>query len=282
MSNGHSKFGASSAYRWLACPGSIKLCEKAPERKESDAAAEGTRGHECLELILKNGPHKQLASERFLREKYPHEMVIHAGNAARTVWELAPKGAEILAEEKVLLTHIDEDCGGTLDASAVEHFGDLHVFDYKYGRHIPVEVENNSQMLMYAIGKAHEHHYNFDRVMLTIIQPRAEHAGGPVRTWVTTVAMLHEWNRRFKDGVRAAKKKDAPLKAGDHCFFCDAKPICKAFDPAAMKGMRGFFARPRTEKELEAQLALDFGEPFDCDEPAQTSRKKEKGRRSIF
>ena len=47
----HSRFGASSAHRWMACPGTIRMCEGIPERS-SAYADEGTQAHELLELRL--------------------------------------------------------------------------------------------------------------------------------------------------------------------------------------------------------------------------------------
>jgi hypothetical protein len=280
VSAGHSKFSASSAYRWLTCAGSVKLCERVETKRESASAIEGTLGHEPLEAILKNGPHKLLATEEFLRKKYDIEMVIHASNAAKHIWKIAPKDAEVLSEEKVILAHIDADFGGTFDASIVEHFGTLDIFDYKFGKHIPVEVEANEQMLAYAVGKAHQYDYNFERVRMTIIQPRAHHLQGPIRTWVTPIETLFKWNEIFKAGIKAAKKKNAPLKAGDHCFFCDAKKICPAFkaNPDAMKGMRAMFARPRTAEQMKEQNALDFAEPFDCDAPKPRDVKNKRAK----
>src|ERR1017187_8080245 len=104
LEKAHAEFSASSAYRWLACPGSIRLCAKA-EKRESDSAAEGTLGHEPLEALLKNGPDKRLATESFLRKKYDLEMVVHASNAAQAIWRMAPKGLTALSEHKVSLPH---------------------------------------------------------------------------------------------------------------------------------------------------------------------------------
>ncbi|MCA9333335.1 DUF2800 domain-containing protein, partial [Candidatus Saccharibacteria bacterium] len=47
----HSKLGASSAYRWTACPGSVALCEQAPEQESSIYAQKGTEAHEWAEKL---------------------------------------------------------------------------------------------------------------------------------------------------------------------------------------------------------------------------------------
>ena len=49
----HALFGASSAHRWLSCPGSLLLEKDFPDTK-SEAAAEGTLAHELAELKARN------------------------------------------------------------------------------------------------------------------------------------------------------------------------------------------------------------------------------------
>ena len=48
----HSKYGASSAERWLNCPGSIQLSETVPPQPSSSAATKGTAAHKLGELAL--------------------------------------------------------------------------------------------------------------------------------------------------------------------------------------------------------------------------------------
>ena len=51
---GHSIVGASSAHRWMACPGSNNLIAKAPPQESSIYASEGTCSHELAEHTLRN------------------------------------------------------------------------------------------------------------------------------------------------------------------------------------------------------------------------------------
>jgi len=50
----HSEFGASSAYRWMACPGSVSMSRGVPNTS-SVYAEEGTAAHEMGELAIKAG-----------------------------------------------------------------------------------------------------------------------------------------------------------------------------------------------------------------------------------
>lgn len=273
MSSNHAKFSPSSSHRWLACPGSISLSEQCPDPPESAAALEGTQAHECLELILKNGPEKKLATERLLREKYPLQMVVHAALSAVSIWQLKRKylsSALLLAETRSELFHIDRDMHGTSDAVIIEDFGTLQVIDYKYGR-MPVEVEENPQLIAYAIGIAHQHEYNFSEIICTVIQPRANHPDGPIRSWSTTAENLFEWSDRFRKGIRLAKHQDPPFASGEHCIFCPAKGICKSYDPSKVSSTKSRFITRATESDRKKQLHLDFKDPVSTNKSIKKS-----------
>ncbi len=255
--SGHAKYSPSASKRWLACPGSVELSLKYPEPPEGPAAKEGTMAHECLEVFLKNGIGKMLATERFLREKYPLQMVVDAAWAAGQIWKLTPKGAILLAETKAELFHIDKEMHGTSDAVIMVDFGTLHVIDFKYGK-MPVDVEDNPQLMAYAIGIAHSFDYNFEDVILTVIQPRANHGHGPVRSWKTTIENLQQWADRFKEGVKLSKRKDALFAAGEHCFFCPAKPGCLVYTPEAVGSIRAKFMTPKSQKEIDEEVRSVF------------------------
>lgn len=222
----HAKFSASAAHRWLSCPGSIALSEKAPKvMRESAYATTGTEAHECLEFLLKNRHQDRRSTEAFARGKYPADMVIHAASARDEILKRANPHTWIFSETKSDLSHIEPDMWGTADAVLIESFGRLTVVDFKYGFQV-VEPENNPQLMFYALGVAHEHHYNFKEVSVLIIQPRAPHEKGTVREWVIPLFELKKWEYTFKAGTVLAKGKDAPLKSGDHCKYCPAKVLC--------------------------------------------------------
>lgn len=229
----HAKFSASAAYRWLACPGSVALSQKAPPQTESKYAEEGTLAHECLEELLSlystSVPHRSFAG------KFTKEMIAHAQKAVAGIMGRIPKNAKCMSETKSDLSFIHPDMWGTADAVIVEEFGRLTVIDYKYGAGIPVDPEENPQLIFYALGIAHHYNYNFKDVALVIIQPRADHPRGPVREWVISIDELLKWSYKFREGVVLANQSDAPLSAGDHCRFCPAAPICPEISSRALR-----------------------------------------------
>jgi hypothetical protein len=230
----HAKFSASSSERWLNCAASIALSEQAPPSVESKYAVEGTDAHTVLEYTIK----KKIADK-----KYPREMHTHAKDAIKEILKRKLPHAELFAEMKVTLDFIHPEFGGTFDAAIVEHFGRLHVFDYKYGAGVAVDALDNSQMVTYGLGLAHKYDYNFEDACLTIIQPRAFHKKGPVRDWVLSIKELLKWRDKFHRAIELAESPKGKTKfaVGDWCRWCPAKVICPEQTTKALKQAQADF-----------------------------------------
>lgn len=214
----HSKFSASGADRWFACPGSVGLSEGLPD-KETAQSKGGTEAHEVLEKILLDGIHGRANIGR-------GEMWEYGLRAARFIMELWCKnrGSEILVETRIYLDFIHPEMFGTFDAAVIDHFGTLHVFDYKYGVR-PVSPKDNLQMLFYSIGLAHRFQWNFKRVRLWIVQPRVRSYEGPIY-WEIGILELKNQIKQFKHAVGQVEKNPHLFREGSHCFFCKAKDKC--------------------------------------------------------
>lgn len=241
----HATFSASGAERWLNCPGSIKLSEKAPLQPESEYAREGTEAHACFEFLLKN--HQRLGSAlKQAAKTYPDDMVQHVLGAANWVLEQyhASHGAELLSEMKVDSSSFT--CGGqfgTLDAAVIREFGRLTVIDYKHGAGVAVDPDGNPQLAYYALALSERYNHNFSEVETVIIQPRAFHESGEtVRSVTMTMDELLSWRTKFLDGVRAAKAIAPPYKAGKWCRWCPAAVICPELKTNALKDARAVFS----------------------------------------
>lgn len=247
----HAKFSASSSERWLACSGSIQLIEKLPpsDNGSSSYAEEGTKAHECLEVLLKNKKNYEKAAKMLLKS-HPADMVQYALDAFKEIMKRAEGCDLLLAETRVDLSFIEPNMFGTADAVIVNEFGRLQVIDFKYGAGIVVDPEENSQLIYYALGVAHKFHYNFSDVEIVIIQPRAEFLddeGNPktTRSWVTSIDNLKAWRNTFALGVAKCKSENPPLAAGSHCRFCPAAAICPEISDNALKQAQVDFA-PQT------------------------------------
>src|SRR3546814_2449740 len=113
--------------------------------------------------------------------------------------------------------------------------GELRVYDLKYGRGVPVEVERNSQELYYGLGATMaEPGRLVNTVELVIVQPRAPHRDGPVRRWETTGMELPDWAVELVDAAKRTARPDAPMNTGEWCKSCTAAPTRQALSQKAM------------------------------------------------
>ncbi len=238
----HSEFSASGAYRWMACPGSVRLSRSAPPSFDSKYALEGTQAHECLEFIVRRYSNFQKAIEQALL-KWPEEMVGHCAASAVQIFELKPsKTAKLLIETRVVLRQISHRFYGTLDYAWLEDWGTVVVIDFKYGAGVSVlpfgeDGEPNPQLMYYAAGLAREHDYEFETVRLAIIQPRVwSEDDNPVTSGDTSIKAIRAFEKKIKAAMERANAPDAPLEAGDHCRWCPAAATCPELSHATMDG----------------------------------------------
>lgn len=247
VDNAHAKYGASTAERWLNCPGSVALSLRAPPPAESPYAAEGTRAHACFEALLKAPDEPAVVATLVrLHKEHPFEMVRHAEWAADVVRRDGGYGPHVLSERKVRLpVQGADDVFGTLDAAVVDELGTLRVYDFKYGAGVAVEVVENPQMVFYALGLAHLHGYLFTDVELVILQPRADHPDGPDRRWRLPVEKLRSYLSLFAAGRADCEAQLASgqetYATGKWCRFCPAKVICPAVGEEAFRRAEAVF-----------------------------------------
>lgn len=221
----HSKFSASASERWMKCPGSVRLCETVPSRT-SKWAEEGTQAHEVLEKMLKAVMVEK--TDLFAVEAPNQEMWEHGRKAVAWIRKLFGQhlGADFLLETRVYLDFIHPEMFGTFDSSVIEHFGTLHVIDYKYGAGVPVSPVKNLQMIFYGIGLAARYRWNFKTVRLWIYQPRIKGFEGPLY-WDVSIAELKKiWVPLYVEGIKRVEKFPEKYVEGGWCHWCNAKGVC--------------------------------------------------------
>jgi Protein of unknown function (DUF2800) len=250
----HAKYSASGSERWLNCAASIALSEKAPLQFDSEYAKEGTHAHACLEAFLKSK--NKVAVRKFLLMKFPEEMVGHVEDAYNAITNRVKPGDILLCETRVdASSFTTKDQFGTVDAAIVEEFGRLTVIDFKYGAGIAVDPEDNSQLIYYALGLAHKYDYNFQDVMIVVIQPRAQDGRGSIKEWLISIDELKSWADKFRKGVQACEDPLAKFKSGDWCRFCPAKTICPEISTKAYEQAQIDFT-PTGEIKLPSTLKI--------------------------
>lgn len=239
----HSKLGASSMYRWGACPGSVRQ-SAGLANKSSRYAEEGTDAHtlaaHCVEMGFKD-PIDLVDRTLTNTQSGPSFLITPDMAEAVAVYvdyiqKLCMKAVSKYVEQRFDLSDVHAGCFGTADC-VVWNSDDkvLEVIDYKHGAGIPVEVEGNSQLQYYGLGALLSLQLPARRVRLTIVQPRCEHPDGPVRSWEIDALDLLDFRTDLKNYAVATEDPKAPLITGDHCRFCPAAknfPICPALDDA--------------------------------------------------
>ncbi len=258
----HARLPASTAHRWTACPASAYMDESG-DRRGSRYAAEGTAAHFLVERCLRDGSDPRDYMGR----------TIHVDENGDTLWgaeikgdwsfEVNPEmvgaamtflqctgdalitmdpGGVSYVEERVSPGH--EHLGGTLDWAHVS--GDQAVIaDLKYGRGVVVEVHENPQQMIYALGLL-ARHPEVQEVTSYIVQPRAPHADGSIR-WTTYSAQeLVDFYVWLLQRVEAADDPGAPRIVGEHCRFCPDLANC----PAALEQAQGVAAMEFGEDDV--------------------------------
>lgn len=217
----HSHIGASSMKRWAACPGSVRLSKGMPN-KSSAYAEEGTKAHEVAATYLTTG-------------KWPTGVDPEMGEAVKLYVEEVLRHVDsmehtedgFLIEHRFDLSSVYPGLFGTADAVIYDAEARiLRVFDYKHGMGIPVEVEENEQLMYYGLGALLSTGYPCDEVELTIVQPRCPHSAGPIRKWKFPAIELIDFADDLAKFARRTEDSNAPLVPGEHCRFCPAAGVC--------------------------------------------------------
>lgn len=222
----HSPLGASSAERWMNCPGSIALLKLVGiliESDEPEYRADGTAAHEAAALCLRTGMDAwEIAGQKF----FDRELDMAALSAVQlyldTVRALAP-GRPLIVEYSIS-SPIHPLFYGTVDC-AIEDGATLYVNDYKHGEGLAVDVEFNPQVMYYGYGLL-EARPSIERIVFRIIQPRSFHPSGPVREWSCSADYLRSWAADVLVPAMLRTELDDTLDAGPWCRFCPAKLVC--------------------------------------------------------
>lgn len=263
----HATLGASTSARWMACPGSIRLIDSLdlPDGSgDSGYAREGTAAHALAEWCITNNtePH-QLLGVQLGGVEVTEEMADFVSIFVDYCRSLAQTASESFSEQRFSLAKLNppEAMFGTADFVAYDKAArTLHVVDLKYGRGVVVEVKENEQLRYYALGAAlmlDDGTRAIERVEMTIVQPRAAHPDGIIRSEQISIVDLVEWANDLLAAARATQEPNAQLVAGEHCRFCPAAATCPARLAQAQAIARVEFEALPTELPKPESLSLD-------------------------
>lgn len=238
----HSKIGASSMYRWQACPGSVNLCKTVGESPSSKYADEGTLAHEIAAERLQTGKWRDDVDPEM-----KEHLEVYVNEIEKSTFKAAQK-LERLIEHQFDLSKVHPGLFGTCDAVIYDSYASvLKVYDLKYGAGIPVEATKNVQLSYYGLGAALTAGFLADEIELIIVQPRCNHPKGAIRRWKTNLTELLTFGEQLKKAAVATEKPNAKLFPGSHCRFCPAAGVCPAIHEKALVRAKQEFS-PLTEQ----------------------------------
>ena len=257
MQKDHAILSASSSHRWLECTPSARL-ELEFSDYESVAAKEGTAAHALAEHKLKRK--LKMRSERPVSEFNDEDMELYTDDYADYVFEQYTKAkrydenTQIFIEQKLDFSCYVPDGFGTGDAVIISK-GKIQIIDLKYGMGVLVNAENNSQMMLYALGalKKFGKEYDIKKIKMVIFQPRREN----VSVWETTVTQLKKWaEKKLRPKAEMAFKGTGNYLPGSHCQFCKAAIKCRARAEENLKIAQQEFKMPPLLSDAEIEAIL--------------------------
>lgn len=282
MAGQHSRLGASGAGGWMRCSGRPHAEAGLPDRVTS-WAAEGTAFHEVVELCLLFG----LDPEDFrglqveadgLKIPVDDEMIGAMRFGLERVRELA-EGDEVylFIETRVDLSGIYDqpDEFGTLDVGIINiRKREITIWDWKYGKGIPVDPVENEQLRVYGLGFWDNIAWKFFdspddiTVRIHIEQPRVAGGGGE---WFTTMRELLAWVPELQAGAAATVPADAPRTPGEkQCRMCRRRKTregCYAYNAMVADLLGSDF------DEMDVLIEMDAGLPLPHPDELTTERR---------
>lgn len=256
--NSHALLSASSSARWLNCPPSARLSEEV-EDVTSDFAAEGTDAHALCEYKLRNALGGSRGEKLPNLTWYSQEMEDTATDYVAYILEVLSevkktcKNPMVLIEQRLDFSRYVEEGFGTGDCVIVAD-DTLHVIDFKNGA-VEVNAENNSQMMLYALGALEQFGFLFDinKVAMTIYQPRI----GNISTYEMAADALLEWAQNTLAPIaKLAYAGKGEFKCGPHCRFCRCKAHCRERAEANMRLASLDFAKAPVLQDGEVEEIL--------------------------
>lgn len=262
----HAKLSASGSKKWLTCTPSASLEDQFPD-EQSAYAAEGTFAHEVFELMVSTlaglitvTEHNAKMDVLGANSMWSPNLQEHVDDAAFVAVDAILEARDrckdpiILIEKRLDFSPWVPEGFGTGDLVIVTD-DIIEVMDFKYGKGVMVDVEGNTQMMLYALGAYNElsHLYDIKRVRMTVLQPRLyNYASSEL-----LIEDLLEWaEKTVKPRAQLAWDGEGEFVAGDHCTdgFCRARFNCPARAEAALAVARSDFALKAPELLTQEQL----------------------------
>jgi hypothetical protein len=244
MAGEHASLSASGAKRWMSCPGSVFL-ESLFNDIGSSYAEEGTNAHTLAEQVLRRhlakldetpSQHVDTEMSNYVNEYVRYCLKLYNDAISNTGHCYA------FIEERVNYDNWTKGGFGTVDLCLI-YGKHVDIIDFKYGKGVLVNVSDNPQLQIYALGVYQEYGHIFDieTVTLHIVQPRLDNTN----SIDLSMSELLDWGKNellpaSRFAVTATSElalgKQSRLhspfikyfNSGTWCQFCKARALCMA------------------------------------------------------
>lgn len=262
----HARLSPSSSHRWMRCPGSLREEAKYPP-STSESAIDGTHSHTLLARCLADDAPDSAGYLGVEMEDHDGLFVVDFQRSTRVnvavdyvrkrVAELHPCAFRIEEGVDAGAWIGRPDILGTADIQLISNEV-FEVIDYKDG-YQPVEVMNNTQLLIYALGGIKPYTKGaidtcpFSKIRMTIIQPKlAEQKLEPISSWEISPMELMGFADDLYKAAKATDDPSAPLTPGEkQCQWCRARGSCEARAKHALSQAQVLFS----STEISAEVA---------------------------
>ena len=236
--------GGSTAKRVMNCPGSVALVAQSPIRESSVYADRGTLLHAAITEVLDTDcTPESLIGMTYEGEVLTDDLVADKLRPALAALDVIDPDGELEFATETRVSFGDYIPGAFGSADLLGKLPSRRraiVIDWKFGDGVAVEAEESEQGLFYtaAAMRTPEAAWVFadvDDIEIIIVQPPE------VKRWVTTKKRVRSFELALKRAVKASEKWDAPLKQGEWCRWCAAKPTCPMFTGAVDRALKTKF-----------------------------------------
>lgn len=275
--DGHAGASPSGAERWMNCTASLEAArafletltpnQQAQFASANTAARQGTTAHAAAETevqVMLGTVSTEEANNTLMElailpetegEAYDETMAEYITEYVDLVKQYADAGHDILVEQRVeaavpLTNGEVYEIRGSADFIAMPTAEDnaLVVGDLKYGNGIDVDVDENPQIRIYALGALSQladdegNLPELDEVIYHIIQPRL----GGIKTWQESVDDLLDWRDEVLSPALsmalAGTEGGATYSPSElACQWCPAKGSCAALAEQRMSSAKELF-----------------------------------------
>ncbi len=274
----HSPIPFSAADRWHHCQGSRR--EIGDARSPSSVyAKDGSGAHALAEWCLRNEKNAADYLSAYINiaedvgqdhdditvsddMKTAVQIYLDYVRQRRAELRTLYGSCELIIESRADCTTIDSELYGTMDACLLVPFTVAEVIDYKHGQGKSVEA-TSLQLEGYALAPWLSH--EVPRVISTIVQPRAPHDDGPIRSHEFSAEQLATNAKRWKAAAAATRDPQARLTAGPWCSgtWCPKRATCPALRDRAVGVAQVEFARDAVPPKPQDLTPEQLGKTLD-------------------